>query len=186
MRVQAIATAPGGHVYVATTSYVYFSANYGTAPWVELQTGLPMADVSSLTIGPDGEVYAGTWGAGVYWRPAWTGTSAVPGSGEAALPEAFVLEQNHPNPFNPTTTIRYGLPLKAAIRLTVFNSLGQQVALLAEGVREAGYHEVFFNAAGLSSGVYFYRLQAGDATTGRNPAGNGRVFVETRKLLLVR
>jgi photosystem II stability/assembly factor-like uncharacterized protein len=186
VRVQAIATAPGGHVYVATTSYVYFSATYGTAPWVQLQTGLPIADVSSLTIGPDGEVYAGTWGAGVFWRPAWTGTTAAPGSDQSSLPREFVLEQNHPNPFNPTTTIRYGLPLKTVIRLAVFNALGQQVALLTEGEQEAGYHEVVFDAAGLSSGVYFYRLQAGDPSAGGNPADKGRAYGETRKLLLVR
>ena len=89
------------------------------------------------------------------------------------LPASIELLQAFPNPFNPSTTIRYGLPHKSAVQLTVFNTLGQQVALLQNGEQEAGYHEVKFDASGLSSGVYFYRMQAGD-------------FVQTRKLLLIR
>jgi hypothetical protein len=89
------------------------------------------------------------------------------------LPVRMTLHQNYPNPFNPSTTIRYGLPHKSTVQLTVFNTLGQQVAVLEQGEKEAGYHEVKFDGTGLSSGVYFYRLQAGD-------------FVQTRKLLLLR
>jgi hypothetical protein len=89
------------------------------------------------------------------------------------IPGEYRLYQNYPNPFNPSTTIRYGLPHKSAVQLTVFNTLGQLVATLVEGEQEAGYHEVKFDASGLSSGVCFYRLKAGD-------------FVQTRKLLLLR
>jgi hypothetical protein len=89
------------------------------------------------------------------------------------LPKTSELEQNYPNPFNPSTTIRYGLPHNSAVRLTVFNTLGQQVATLVQGEQVAGYHEVRFDGAGLSSGVYFYRLTAGN-------------FVQTRKLILLR
>ena len=89
------------------------------------------------------------------------------------LPERFVLEQNYPNPFNPTTNIQYALPHTSHVTLTVFNTLGQQVATLVNGDIDAGYHDVTFNAAGLASGVYFYRLQAGS-------------YVETKKLVLVR
>jgi hypothetical protein len=89
------------------------------------------------------------------------------------LPQEYRLEQNYPNPFNPSTTIRYGLPARSHVSLTVFNALGQQVAQLVNGEIEAGYHEVQFNASELSSGVYFYRIQAG-------------TFVETKRLLLLR
>lgn len=99
------------------------------------------------------------------------------------LPIKAMLEQNYPNPFNPSTTIRYGLPQASHVLLTVFNILGQQVAVLVQEEQEAGYHEVKFSAeggsasggdgAGLASGVYFYRLQTGD-------------FVQTRRLLLLK
>jgi len=88
-------------------------------------------------------------------------------------PATPFLDQNYPNPFNPSTTIHYGLPQRSRVTLTVFNTLGQQVATLVEGDQEAGYHEVKFDACGLSSGVYFYRLSAGS-------------YVQTRKLLLLR
>jgi hypothetical protein len=90
-----------------------------------------------------------------------------------ASPGQINLQQNYPNPFNPSTTIRYGLPHKTTVQLSVFNTLGQQVALLQNGEQEAGYHEVRFNGSGLSSGVYFYRIRAGD-------------FVATKRLLLLR
>jgi M6 family metalloprotease-like protein len=85
----------------------------------------------------------------------------------------YSLAQNCPNPFNPSTTIRYGLPHKSTVHLTLFNTLGQQVAVLAQGEQEAGYHDVRFDGSGFASGVYIYRLQAGD-------------FVQTLKLLLIR
>ncbi len=88
-------------------------------------------------------------------------------------PVEFRLYQNSPNPFNPSTTIRYGLPSRSHITLTVFNTLGQQVATLQDGEQEAGYHEVQFDASGLASGVYLYRLQAEN-------------FVQTRTLILLR
>lgn len=83
------------------------------------------------------------------------------------------LSQNYPNPFNLSTTIRYGLPARSHVSLTVFNILGQHVAVLQNGEQEAGYHDVKFNAANLSSGVYFYRLQES-------------TFVETKRLLLLK
>jgi hypothetical protein len=89
------------------------------------------------------------------------------------VPAEYALMQNYPNPFNPMTTIRYGLPRKSTPTLAIFNALGQQVALLVDGEQEAGYHDVKFDASGFASGVYFYRLVAGD-------------FVQTRKLLLLR
>jgi hypothetical protein len=98
------------------------------------------------------------------------------------VPAGFVLEQNSPNPFNPSTTIRYGLPVRAQVTMTVFNALGQQVALLRDGMQDAGFHDVRFDARGLPSGVYFCRMHARavDAVTEAGP------FMETRKLLLVR
>jgi len=89
------------------------------------------------------------------------------------VPAAIGLFQNFPNPFNPSTTIRYGLPSRFHVTLAVFNTLGQQVAVLQNGEQEAGFHEAKFDGSRLSSGVYFYRLQAG-------------TYVETKKLLLTK
>jgi hypothetical protein len=90
-----------------------------------------------------------------------------------ARPRGFALFQNYPNPFNPTTTIRFSLPHRSHVTLTVYNTLGQKVAGLVNSTTEAGYHEVQFNAASLASGVYFYRLQAGP-------------FVQTRSLVVLK
>jgi hypothetical protein len=77
-------------------------------------------------------------------------------------PKEFVLHQNYPNPFNPTTTIIYALPHTAFVSLTVFNTLGQPIATLVSGEQEAGSHQAIFDGSNLSSGTYFYRLQAGE------------------------
>lgn len=78
------------------------------------------------------------------------------------LPTAFKLEQNYPNPFNPATVIRYHLPVTSHIKLEVFNSMGQHISTLQEGMKTRGSYEITFNASGLASGVYFYRLEAGN------------------------
>jgi hypothetical protein len=77
------------------------------------------------------------------------------------MPEAVVLAPNYPNPFNPATTLRCGLPAAAHVRLEVFDLLGRRVALLLDAERPAGWHEVRFDAEGLPGGVYVYRLAAG-------------------------
>jgi hypothetical protein len=84
-------------------------------------------------------------------------------SREQALPEAFFVDQNYPNPFNPSTTLRFGLPAASQVTVKVFNMLGQEIATLFDGRKEAGVHDLQFDAAGLSSGVYLYRIEAGDA-----------------------
>jgi hypothetical protein len=77
------------------------------------------------------------------------------------VPVEFLLEQNFPNPFNPATTIKFTLPVGGTVWLKVVSLDGQEVATLVEGNQSAGTHEVTFDASGLSSGVYLYRLQLG-------------------------
>ena len=79
---------------------------------------------------------------------------------QTGLPTVLALHDNYPNPFNPTTTIRYDLPKAGVVRLTVFDVLGRQVAELINSQQAAGKHSVIFNASRLASGVYFYRLSA--------------------------
>jgi hypothetical protein len=88
-------------------------------------------------------------------------------------PSKFELKGNYPNPFNPSTVIRYNVPNTADVSLSVYDMLGRQVAVLVNGLQSAGSYDVTFNATNLSSGVYLYRLQSGD-------------FVQTQKMMLVK
>jgi len=98
-------------------------------------------------------------------------TSEVEGPVE--IPAEFSLQQNYPNPFNPTTTISYSLPESDFIQLKIYDTLGKEVATLVSEEKVAGYHNVEFNASGLPSGIYFYRI----ICTG---------IVQTKKLILLR
>jgi predicted acyltransferase (DUF342 family) len=105
------------------------------------------------------------------------GTAVVTTVRTVRVPQGFTLSQNYPNPFNPSTTIQYSLETAAQVSLKVYNILGDEVATLVNGRQEAGSYAVSFNAgtgiSGLSSGVYFYRMQAGS-------------FVSTKKLVLMK
>jgi hypothetical protein len=86
---------------------------------------------------------------------------------------SYLLEQNFPNPFNPTTTFSFGIQNKSNVKITILNAIGEEVAVVLNEEREPGYHQVEFNAINLSSGVYFYQLKAGD-------------FISTKKMILLK
>jgi hypothetical protein len=96
-------------------------------------------------------------------------------------PRTFDLFQNFPNPFNPTTTISFQLPLTSRISLTVYDVLGREMRILAEKEMDAGYHEVPFDASQLASGVYFYRLAAKAIAS-----EEGISYVSTKKFMLLK
>jgi len=111
-------------------------------------------------------------------RRSLTDTPPPPPNGEttspnAKIPNRYALEQNYPNPFNPSTLIRYSLPVDCYVRLKVYDILGREAATLVDGLQEAGYKSAVWAASAFSSGIYFYRIQAGS-------------FVQTRKLILMR
>ena len=86
----------------------------------------------------------------------------------ADVPEEFSLYQNYPNPFNPSTTIRYDIPQESHVLLEVYNVLGQRVAVLVDEFRQAGSYTAHFDAGNVSSGIYIYRLKAGDSVLSGN------------------
>ena len=94
-------------------------------------------------------------------------TEAIP------LPEAFSLDRAYPNPFNPTTTLSFAIPIDSEVYLSVYNLQGREVSSLINGNMEAGYHSIIWNADSHSSGVYFVKMVAGD-------------FVNTQKLMLIK
>jgi len=91
----------------------------------------------------------------------------------------FELRQNFPNPFNPSTTIKYALPAQSSVKLIIYNLLGEEITRLVDAVQNAGYYEVNFNASNLSSGIYFYSILA-------NSADGSRDFNITRKMILIK
>ena len=95
------------------------------------------------------------------------GSSTATGVEESALPAEFALKQNYPNPFNPSTTISYELPGPVHVTLGVYDILGRLVSWLVDENKDAGVYNVKFDARGLASGVYIYRLQAGTFTEAR-------------------
>ncbi|OGN89178.1 MAG: hypothetical protein A2Z74_01245 [Chloroflexi bacterium RBG_13_46_9] len=100
-------------------------------------------------------------------------TTDVHQSGPTGMPDNFALQQNFPNPFNPTTIIRYQLPRSSYVTLKLFDLLGREISVLVDGLKEAGFHEVYLDASRLASGVYFYSMKTGE-------------FNSVKKLLLLR
>jgi Secretion system C-terminal sorting domain len=103
------------------------------------------------------------------WFGAVTDITPIPNQ----KTEVFSLSQNYPNPFNPMTQICFGLPKSIVVRIEIFNVLGQKVSVLMDGKRPAGQHMVEFDGSRFASGVYFYRIKAGD-------------FVDVKKMVLMR
>ena len=143
-----------------------FSRN-GLDDWKPINDGLTDTCVNALVSDED-FIYAATE-SGVFKRSRMISAVVV----NPPLPRSFVLKQNYPNPFNPTTTIEYGVGSRQYVELTVYNVLGQKIAVLVNGERNGGNYRVNFDASRLPSGVYFYRLK----TSG---------YSETKKMVLIR
>jgi hypothetical protein len=99
---------------------------------------------------------------------------------EKLIPTQYSLEQAYPNPFNPTTTIKYSLPVDSRVILKVYNTLGQVVTILSDEIQQAGFKSAKWDATGISSGVYFYKLEAVSVSE------PGKTFTQVKKMVLVR
>jgi hypothetical protein len=152
----------GTDVYVARSSDGgrTFADSRVSASSFTPESGVFFGDYAGIAA-RDGRVYP-VWmrmDAGVLsiWTAPYADSS---GRTVKGIPAAFALSQNYPNPFNPSTTILYQMPVPGYVRLVVYDLLGREVARLFDGPQSAGLHPATFNAAHLSSGVYFYRLTA--------------------------
>jgi hypothetical protein len=114
-------------------------------------------DVTATHVGAFGKIdWTAGWSTFNFQVPTLVGTETTEG-----IPSDLNLYANYPNPFNPTTTIQFGLPREAKVKLTVYNLLGEEVATLVNGVQKAGSHQIQWNAKNLPSGIYIYNLDAG-------------------------
>ncbi len=150
------------NLYIATDIGVMYSTN-GGQNWFVLGSGLPEVTVHDLTLHvPTRKLAAFTHG-----RSAWfidlTGLVGVKLVTEF-VPTGFILNQNYPNPFNASTMIKYTLSQDVQVRLKVFNVSGQLVSVLVDEYQSIGIKSVNFDVKDLPSGVYYYKLTAGDFT----------------------
>ena len=140
------------------------------------ETGIQCGDTAVSLMGEtfDGQLITGTDAINTVGclGPGQSGNLKV------SVPTSYALLQNYPNPFNPETEIRFQLPKASNVELTIFNTLGQEIRSLVNAYYEEGYYSKRFDATGLSSGLYLYRIQAVSLS--------GERFVQTKKLLLLR
>ena len=173
--VWALATC-GENLFAGTYQGVFFFNN-STVTWAAVNEGLTTGYVWALTVNRN-YLFAGT-SAGIWRRPVSEMVASVrPPSRD--IPAGFNLGQNYPDPFNPSTTIKYDLPTASSVSLKIYNLLGQTVTTLIEGIQQPGEKSARWNAAGFSCGVYFYKLEA---TSLDKPA---KTFTQVRKMVLMK
>jgi len=162
-----------GHLFFGTNEYgqgVYRSVDFGET-WELISDGLPTSiNINALTVDSEDYLYAGTGGKSMFKT---TTSTLVSVEDIEFKPTSFSLEQNYPNPFNPNTIIKFQIPEAHFVTLKVFDVLGNEVATLVNEEKTAGNYNFDFTTDKLTSGVYFYRLQAGS-------------FVETKKMILLK
>ena len=164
----------GANVFAGGWEGVFLSTNQGEN-WTDISNGLSNLSVYYLCTNAE-TIFAGgsvTGGGTAIWRRPISEVTGVLRHQSDRIPSAYVLEANYPNPFNPSTQIHYEVPHDGNVHVAVYDLLGREVASLVDGFKPAGRYDVRFNANGIASGVYFYRLRAGS-------------FVQTRKLVLAR
>jgi hypothetical protein len=147
---------------------VYMSLNDGMT-WSSIPSNKQIMDLKDAYIDTNGQIYLIS-GNSLYIPTSVVGIVKDEGP---LLPAAFKLIQNYPNPFNPTTIINYSIPKESFVTIKVYDLLGRELTTLVSEEKNAGEYSVKFNGSKLASGVYLYRMQAGN-------------FIQTKKLVLIR
>jgi outer membrane protein assembly factor BamB len=171
-----------GKIYCGSTfgGFVYCLSSQGEVLWT-IDLGEYEYD-SSPAIGSDGTLYIGTHMGSLFQNNEQNliaiRDSVTSVEKDDAEVLSYILEQNFPNPFNPSTTIKYSFPKSGEVAIDVYDALGRKVKTLVEGFKQSGSYEITFNAKDLSSGVYIYRLTA---------TKNGRIlFTDSKQMILLR
>jgi hypothetical protein len=163
--------AIGNSVYTGSNgSGIYKQTYNGTtlSSWTSFSVGFyPRTDVRDI-IYKSPNLYAGIWGQGV-WRTPITGIENI----SSVTPDKFSLHQNYPNPFNPVTNISFDISKSGNVKLIIYDISGKEIAVLLNDILTPGSYKINWDASGLSSGVYFYKLQSGD-------------FSEIKKMTLIK
>ena len=158
-------------LFVGTDAGVYYTTNLGTT-WNVVGSGLPNSPVFDINFHkPTNTLVAGTHGRSIYMADVSSITVGIQNISNIA--ESYALKQNYPNPFNPVTKIQFSIPESGEVKLFVYDINGREVSTLVNERKDIGTYEVDFNGLALSSGIYFYRLEAGG-------------FVETKRMVLVK
>ena len=161
----------GMNIFAGTPSGVFLSSNNGDA-WLNVSSGLPN-NYTVLSFAFDSTyIYAGLYYGGVWRRPLSEMITGVEDQ-NSEIPSRFLLEQNFPNPFNPSTKIRYSVPQSSNVMIKVFDILGNEIESLVNEEKPVGTYELTWYATNLPSGIYFYTINAGS-------------FIETKKMILLK
>jgi len=168
-------TVSGTNIFAGTDSNgVYLSTNNGVN-WIQKNQGFGFFPTVCALLITNNYIFAGTWGTTTgqsVWRRTYSEIIGI-NNISAEIPANYSLSQNFPNPFNPSTNIRYELPKNGIVKLDVYDALGREVETLVNEKQTAGTYEVTFNATQYPSGVFFYRL-------------NTESFSETKKMILTK
>lgn len=158
-------------ILVVGTDLGVFNSYDEGATWTNFNNGMPAVEVYDLKYKQaNGIILAATHGRGC-WTFNLESTVGIDPLGQ--VPETWSLSQNYPNPFNPTTRISFDVAKQMNVKLVVFDILGNEVQTLVNQRMNAGHFEIDFNASGYASGIYFYKIEAGD-------------FIDTKKMILIK
>ncbi len=159
----------GETYYTSSPEKLYCSKDNGKT-WEECTSNMKYIHINNYYFDKENNLYLSTDESVWKSNPDSMATEVAE---EEIKDYKYNLSQNYPNPFNPSTTIKYSIPQASNVKLTVYNSLGQKIAELVNGSNEAGNHTVNFNASNLSSGMYFYKIEASG-------------FSEVKKMILLK